>query len=279
MAEYAFYVDFTDGIEDELETLRTKIEEAIDWVISRWNDTVDTWKQVISPAFAYLVHRAADRLEEAFRTIWDEFSDFCTDAWAGVDKMDGGPFELMEMNAEYTDACAHLRDESGVLRDILNVVRDKWQGEAYDALVDISDKQGDAIKAIDNGVRAAATACAAGALQLRSIWRDAIDALLELAGGIIDTIKDATDVGQWVTLDTGPAIKLLGQIAVQVLELGNTLERYFDENVTVRYAMWNDMNVGGLSGGTTGLAAGNIWPRLLAEDRGDLKSPRDWDRE
>jgi len=273
MAEYDFYIDFTDGFEDELEALRTKIQEAIGWVIQRWNDTVDTWKQVISPAFAYLVHRAADRLEEAFQMIWDEYSDFCTDAWAYVDKMAGGPFELMEMNVEYTDACAHLRDEAGVIRDILNVVRDKWQGEAYDALVDVSDKQRDAIKAIDNGMKAAASACAAGALQLRSIWRDVIDALLELTGGIVDTIKDATDVGQWVTLDTGPAIKLIGQIAIQVLELANTLERYFDENVTVQYAMWNDMNVGGLSGGVTGLAAGNTWPQLLAEDRGDLETP------
>lgn len=274
MAEYDFYIDFTDGIDDELEALRSKIQEAIDWVIQKWHDTVDTWKQVISPAFAYLVHLAANRLEEAFQTIWDEFSDFCTDVWAYVDKMAGGPFELMEMNTKYTDACAHLRDEAGVIKDILNVVRDKWQGEAYEALVDVSDKQVEAIKAIDEGMKAAASACAAGALQLRSIWRDVIDALLKLAGGIIDTIKDATDAGQWVTLDTGPAIKLVGQIAVQVLELGNTLERYFDENVTVQWAMWNDLNTGGIAG----LAPGNLWPRLLAEDRAPLKTPGGWDR-
>lgn len=271
MSDLGFFTDFTGDIEEILEDCRQKIEEAIDWVCDTWDDTVDTWKQAISPAFAYLVHRAADKLEDAFQTIWDEFSSFCVDLWNEIDRMAGGPFELMNMNDAYTNAAAHLRDEAEIVERIKDRVADHWGGDAADAFNDVMVEQNKAMLAVDRGLTKAASACAAGALQIRSIWRDVIDTLLSIVSKILECIKDGTDAGQWVSLDTGPLIRFFGEIFVKVAELGNQLERYFDRNATVDLGMWQDLNVG-----LAGLQAGNTWPDIASSDRRDLNDPGAW---
>ena len=103
MSDFNYYADFTTEVEDTLQKIEDKITEAIEWICQKWEDTVDTWKTVISPAFAYLVHRAMKKVEEAFRILWDAFSEFVTDIWEKIDKMAGGPWELMNMSYAYTD--------------------------------------------------------------------------------------------------------------------------------------------------------------------------------
>lgn len=272
-SDLGFFTDFTGDVDDILEQCRQKIEEAIDWVCDRWDDTVDTWKQVVSPAFAYLVHRAADKLEEAFEVVWDEFSSFCVDLWNEIDKMAGGPFELMNMSDAYTNAAAHLRDEAGIVERIKDRVTDHWKGDAADAFNDVMVEQTKAFQAVDEGLTKAATACQGGSLKIRSIWRDVIDTLLAIVSQILDCIKEGTDAGQWVTLDTGPLIKFFGEIFVKVAELGNTLERYFDQNATIELGMWRNLNAG-----LPGLQAGNTWPDIAGSDRNDLQTPGSWGR-
>ena len=271
MSDFNYYADFTTEVEDTLQKIEDKITEAIEWICQKWEDTVDTWKTVISPAFAYLVHRAMKKVEEAFRILWDAFSEFVTDIWEKIDKMAGGPWELMNMSYAYTDASAHLRDEALLVARMKDRIADHWDGRANDAFSDAMDEQVKAITSVSTGLTQASTACAQGSLQIRTIWRKVIDTLLELADGMLDCIKDATDAGQWVTVDTGPAIKFYGQIAVTVLELGNTLEGFFDENATVKSSMWANLNAG-----LPDLMAGNTWPSVDSHYSSDMDSKDDY---
>jgi uncharacterized protein YjbJ (UPF0337 family) len=274
-SDYNYFGEFTDDADDLLDQLEAKIQEGVDWVIQQWEDHMNSWKMKlelsVSPAIAYLAHQAVQKLEAALKELWDLFSDFVTDLWAKIDKMIGGPWALMQMSDYYTWASAHLRDEGTLVARMNDRLSEHWEGDARDAFGKVTAEQVAAINGVSDGLTAAAAACAGGADQLRSIWREVIKTVLTLAGNMLDCVKDGTDVGQWVTFDTGPALKLYGKIGVELLDLANTLESYFDENATVQHAMWADLNTG-----VDGMLAGNTWPNVEPSKQHDMDSKDDY---
>jgi hypothetical protein len=177
----------------------------------------------------------------------------------------------MEMNDAYLRAAAKLRDEKTVISDLTSEVSKHWEGEAWVAYQHVAAEQLAAINGVDKGLVRAATACAEGAQQIRSIWRDMIDAILDVVDTILDAIKDGTDAGQWVTFDAGPAIKVIGKIVTKALGLWNDLDRYFDTNVTVKLSMWRELN-----SGLDGLDANNEWPSVSGRDSADMDDKGSW---
>ncbi|MBM0126598.1 WXG100 family type VII secretion target [Pimelobacter simplex] len=271
MTEYDFYSDYTDDTELQLEDVKKKIEEGVDYIIDTWNDSIiakgldSDWAWVISPGLKAGYEWAKGNLEDEIERLWGEFEKFCEDLWDEISDVTGEPWTLMSMNAAYIKAAGRIRDEKRVINDIGTRLALSWSGDAfttYDALV---KEQNNAIIAVDTGLKSAATACAEGARQIRSIWRRCIDALLDVVDAILDAIKDGTDAGQWVTFDAGPAIKVIGKCLTATIGLVNDLEAYFDENVTVKLSMWTTLN-----SGLDGLDANNEWPSISGREIGDL---------
>jgi uncharacterized protein YjbJ (UPF0337 family) len=273
-SDYNFVGEFTDDATELLEQLKAKIEEGIEWVVDQWNDHMDSWKmkiEMMTPIIAYQAMQAAEALEAALKKLWDIFADFVTDLWDKIDKMVGGPWALMEMSDYYTWASAHLRDEGTLVARMNDRLSEHWEGDARDAFGKVTKEQVAAINGVSAGLTAAAAACAGGAYQLRSVWRDVISTVLNLANNMLDCIKDGTDVGQWVTFDTGPALKFYGKIGVELVSLANNLESYFDDNATVQHAMWADLNTG-----VAGMLAGNTWPNVEPSKQHDMNSKDDY---
>ena len=98
-----------------------------------------------------------------------------------------------------------------------------------------------------------------------------VDTILDIAGSVVAAIKDGTDAGQWVTLDAGPAIKVIGEVAIEVLRLANELLGFWADNTTVNLAVWT-----GLNDGLVGLRSGNAWPDIDSYDRDDVRDGSGW---
>lgn len=276
MTDYDYYTEFTDDVETKLDDLKAKVEEGVQEVIDTFNDTIGSkgWMWLVSPAIKAAYEIAKDNIEDEIQRLWDEFTQMCDDLWEKVDDLTGDPWDLMDMNAAYLRAASRIRDEKTVINDLTAEVGKHWSGDAYTAYDHVASEQLAAIGAVDEGLVSAATACAEGAQQIRSIWRDLIDAVLEAIDAVLDAIKDGTDAGQWVTFDAGPAIKVVGKIIVTALGLWNTLDRYFDENATVKLSMWRELN-----SGLDGLDANNDWPSVSGRDAGDMDDQGGWDRD
>ena len=274
MNDYGYYHQYSDDVEAKIQELHDKIEEGIQQVFDTFNDAIGSkgWMWLVSPAVKIAFEMAKDRLEEEAQRLWDEFSDKVDEMWDKVEEMTGNPWNLMEMNQAYLDAASKIRDEKAVINDLTAEVGKHWSGVAYSAYSHAANRQLQAIAAVDKGLVSAATACAEGALQIRSIWRDMIDTILDTVNTILDAIKDGTDAGQWVTFDAGPAIKVVGKIAVMAVQLWNDLDRYFDTNTTVQLSMWRNLN-----GGLDGLDANNDWPALGSRDAADMDGKGGWD--
>lgn len=274
---YDFYSEYTGDVETQLGEIRDQIEAGVEYVWERWNDSIiakgldSDWAWLVSPGLKAGYEWAKGELEDEIDRLWDEFETFVEDLWEKVDDLTGNPWQLMDMNADYHRAAGRLRDEKIVINRLTWHVRKRWQGVAFDAYWNAATEQSNAIQAVDQGLVKAATACAEGAEQIRSIWRDCIDAMLDVVNAILDAIKDGTDAGQWVTFDAGPAIKVIGKCLTTALGLWNDLDRYFDTNVTVKVSMWRELN-----SGLDGLDASNDWPQISEINRADIDDNGNW---
>jgi hypothetical protein len=273
MTDYDHFPEFSDDVESQLDDVKEKIEQGVKQVVDTFNDTIGSsgWMWFVSPAVKIAYELAKDNLEDEIQRLWDEFGRIVDDTWEKIDDLTGDPWELMEINAAYMRAAGRIRDEKTVIGDLSSEVRKHWDGQAWWSYFNVSGEQTKAVAGVDGGLVSAATACAEGAQQIRSIWRDMIDALIGVVNSILDAIKDGTDAGQWVTFDAGPAIKVIGKIITQALSLWNQLDRYFDENATVKVSMWRELN-----SGLDGLDANNDWPGISGRDADDLGDKGSW---
>ncbi|MFC7503909.1 WXG100 family type VII secretion target [Nocardioides sp. CPCC 206347] len=271
MTEYDYYSDYTDDTELKLEDIQKKIEEGVQKVIDTWNDSIiakgldSRWAWVVSPGLKAAYEWAKGNLEDEIEKLWDDFEKFCEDLWDTVSDITGDPWVLMQMNQAYITAAGRIRDEKRVVNDITARLANSWSGDAFTSYDAVVKEQVAAINGVDLGLKSAATACAEGALQIRKTWRDCIDVLLDVVDTVLDGIKDGTDAGQWVTFDAGPAIKVIGKALTATIGYANTLEGYFDENVTVKLSMWTTLN-----SGLDGLDANNDWPTISGREIGDI---------
>ena len=274
MTEYDHYSEFDTDVETKLEELHEKIQEGIDYIWQKWDDSIlsSNWGWLISPGLKAAVELHKGNLEDEIEKLWDSFETKAEEMWDKVNDLTGDPWALMLMNDAYLTAAGKIRDETVVVGNMTAQVKKGWEGDAYDSYFNTATKQTNAITGVDKGLVAAAAACAAGALQVRSIWRDFIDEMLNIVDAILDAIKDATDAGQWVTFDAGPAIKVIGKIAVEALRFWNKLDSYFDTNATVNTGMWTDLN-----NGVVGLDGNNDWPKIPGYDLADLGNKGEWD--
>jgi len=273
VTDYDYYWEYSDDVDAKIQEISDKVQEGVEYILGKWEDTIGSsdWMWFVSPGVKIAYEIAKGNLEDEIQRLWDGFTDACEDMWEKVDDMTGNPWLLMDMNAAYLEAAGKVRDEKIVIGRLTNEVAKHWEGEAFTAYNRVCLEQSGAINAVDKGLVRAATACAEGANQIRSIWRDMIDAILGVVNSVLDAIKDGTDAGQWVTFDAGPAIKVIGKIVTEALSLWNQLDRYFDENVTVKVSMWREMN-----SGLDGLDANNDWPTIAGRDAADIGDRGDW---
>lgn len=273
MTDYDYYSQYSDDVGKQIDSLTDRIEEGVQQVLDTFNDTIGSkgWMWFVSPAVKIAYEVAKDNLEDEIQRLWDEFEKAVDDMWSKVEEMTGNPWNLMDMNAAYLEAAGRIRDEKTVINDLTTEVSQHWQGLAYTSYLHVAQEQMAAINGVDKGLVRAATACAEGAQQIRSIWRDMIEAILGAVDTVLDAIKDGTDAGQWVTFDAGPAIKVIGKIVTEAIRLWNDLDRYFDTNVTVKLSMWRELN-----SGLDGLDANNDWPSVSSRDVDDMANQGNW---
>jgi uncharacterized protein YukE len=271
--EYSHYTDFTLDVEKELENFAKKIDEGLDWVAKQWeNSIMDSNWGWLSPGLKAAYELAKNKCEDTMQELVDTFQEKAAEIWDEVDNVTGDPWELMAMNQSYIDAAGALRDEKTVINRLKTTVSAHWEGDAFNAYSNLLDEQLQAIGGVDAGITKAATACAEGAKQINDIWVDIVDAVLDYASKIVDAIKEGTNAGQWVTLDLGPALKVILDAVIAVAKLATTLERYWAENATVKTDMWRQLN-----SGLDGLDANNNWPRV-GFYTGQMDGKGGWDR-
>jgi uncharacterized protein YukE len=258
MTEYAHHSDMRVDVQKELDGFRDKIKEGLDWVSDQWDGCImDSGWGWLAPGPKAAYELAKNHVEGKMQELWDDFEEKCKQIWESVQEVTGDPFELMEMNQAYLDCAGRIRDEGIIMARLKTEVAEHWEGVSYNAYADLITEQSKALTGIDSGITQAATACAQGAQQINSIWNDVVKAILDYAGKVVGAIKDGTDVGQWVTLDLGPALKIILDAALAVAALALKLETYWAENATVKTDMWRRLN-----SGLPGLDANNDWPRV-----------------
>lgn len=271
MSALDHHSDFENDVESQIKATQKNINDGIDYVNQKWQESIiakgldSKWAWVVSPGLKAAYEWAKGNLEDDLKSLVDEFTKFSEDVWEKIKPLTGDPFALVEMSDNYINASKGIRDELITIQRITSRTREDWDGDAFTAYDTVKDEQVTAIGGVSDGLKSAGDACAAAAQQVRSIWRDCIDALLDIADAILDAIKDGTDAGEWVTFDAGPAIKVIGKCLTSIERFVNNLERYFDDNATVNHAMWLNLN-----GGLPGLGADSRWPKVTGHYSGEI---------
>jgi len=268
----ASYLAFHDDVQHKLDQVRADISTAIEGIRSNLESRLESPWLAASPGVGLIAHQAAENLESAFRNIWDGFADASVKIWEIAAKFTGDPDALMDLELFYNDAATRLVDEKIVIQRMVREVEKHWQGIAVESYDGLAGEQCDAIDAICSGLRTAATACAHSASALRDMRRALVDKILEYAGKISQSIKDACDLGHVLTLEAGPVIETIANFVIEVGEVCNELGRFYDQDLTVNTDLWRQLN-----GGLPGLTSSNDWPSLSRDDVGDMNHQHDWE--
>lgn len=262
---------FCDRIEKCLERLEAEVRKGIDWVVEKWNTYIDSlgWDKYL-PHVAMQIEYYARKLEGAFKEIWKALKKAVSKIWGEVKRLTGSPLGLISLSDSYSTAAGSLRDEKIAIDRMTRHVRKGWFGDAYFSYEGLATEQKNALDAVNKGLTEASTKCAESAKQIFATWTGAVDGILNVYDKVFACIKDATDVGQWPTLQSGVVAKLIGQTGVEILKLGNKLATFLAENETVNSAAWRNLNQGldGLSD--------NKWPAIDSRDSGDLADKDAW---
>lgn len=160
------------------------------------------------------------------------------------------------------------------LPDAIGRVQAAWsEGEGPEAFARQAPKQASAALGAASGLGEAATALGDASSTIISSWLDIQSAILGYAGEIVDSIEQAASGAQIITLEIGPAIKVILSIFVKVAELANTLIRYVAEDATAGATAWNVLKSGN---SLEGLMAGNAWPEISGVDGRALTNQAKW---
>lgn len=275
------YVDFMDDVEKYLGQVQDKIEEGIDWVWEQWdNSIVNKYGRWVSPIAWLAINHAKDNLEDAIDSIWDKFEEVCEGVWEKVRELFATPWGLMDLSERYSEAAGILRGEATLIDRIKRHIQKGWAGDAFVAYGGMTDEQKFALNGMATGLSTASSACATGAQQIWDIWIALLNYVLDQLNTVLGKIKDATDAGQWVTLDSGVVVSLIGQLLVNVGKLVTTLASFWADNQTVNLAVWNGLNDGSDLLGLTVTGSGDQrelnWPALSPADVDDVQDKGAW---
>lgn len=276
------YVHFTDDVEEWLGKVEDKIEEGIDWVWEQWDNSVlNKYGRWVSPALWIAINHAKGNLEDAIEDIWEKFKEVCEGVWEEVRSLFATPWGLMDLSERYSSAAGILRGEATLIDRIKRHIQKGWAGDAFTSYSGMTDEQKNALNGLATGLSTASSACATGAKQIWDIWIALLNYVLDQLNTVLGKIKDATDAGQWVTLDAGVVTSLIGQLLVNVGKLVTKLLSFWADNQTVNLAVWNGLNDGKDLTGVTVSGSGDQrdidWPGLSPADVGDVKDKDAWE--
>jgi hypothetical protein len=275
------FVDFSDDVEEYLDKVEEQIREGIDWVWDRWDDSiVNKYGRFVSPIAWWAINNAKDNLEDAIDSIWDEFEKVCEGVWEKVRELFATPWGLMDLSGRYSSAAGILRGEVTLIDRIKRHIEKGWSGDAFTAYGGMTEEQKWALNGLAAGLTTASSACATGAQQIWDIWIAVMNYILDQIDTVLGKIKDATDAGQWVTLDAGVVTSLIGQLLVNVAQLATDLLSFWADNQTVNIAVWNQLNDGADLRGLTVTGRGDDrelhWPDLSPADVEDVQDKDAW---
>lgn len=275
------YVDFTDDVETYLDKVEEKIREGIDWVWDQWdNSIVNKYGRWVSPVAWLAINHAKDNLEDAIESIWDKFEEVCEGVWEKVRELFATPWGLMDLSERYSSAAGVLRSEVTLIDRIKRHIEKGWSGDAFTAYGGMTEEQKWALNGLATGLTSASSACATSAQQIWDVWIAVMNYILDQLDTVLGKIKDATDAGQWVTLDAGVVTSLVGQLLVNVGQLVTQLLSFWADNQTVNIAVWNQLNDGSDLRGLTVTGSGDNrelnWPELSPADVEDVQDKDAW---
>lgn len=275
------YVHFNDDVEEYLDKVEEQIREGIDWVWDQWdNSIVNKYGRFVSPVAWWAINNAKDNLEDAIDSIWDEFEEVCEGVWEKVRELFATPWGLMDLSERYSSAAGILRGEATLIDRIKRHIQKGWSGDAFTAYGGMTDEQKFALNGIATGLSTASSACATSAQQIWDVWIAVMNYILDQLDTVLGKIKDATDAGQWVTLDAGVVTSLIGQLLVNVGRLVTDLLAFWADNQTVNIAVWNGLNDGKDLLGLTVTGQGDDrelnWPELSPADVDDVQDKDAW---
>jgi hypothetical protein len=278
------YVDFMDDVEKYLQKVEDKIQEGIDWVWEQWDKSIlNKYGKWVSLAAYLAIEHAKNNLEDAIQAIWDKFEEVCEGVWEKIKQLFATPWGLMDLSERYSSAAGLLRGEATLIDRIKRHIQKGWSGDAFVAYSGMTDEQKNALNGLAGGLSTASSACATGAKQIWDIWIALLNYVLDQLNTVLGKIKDATDAGQWVTLEAGVVTSLVGQLLVNVGKLVTTLASFWADNQTVNIAVWNGLNDGKDLAGVVVTGSGDerelSWPQPSPADREDVKDKDAWTHE
>lgn len=272
------YDEFWDMIKSAMNEFQNNMNSAINEVQRQFNERVNAipaWEWGLKPWLVVTVNRGVDALQDKANELWDSFEENAPKIWEQVNAVQGDPVTLTLLSNTYLNATRVLSDiGESYLPDAIGRVQDAWsEGEGPAAFGRQAPKQSAAALGASAGLMQASTACGEASGTIVSSWLDIHSALLSYARSIIDAIKDGTDVGQIITLDVGPALKVVLDAVASVVELANTLIRYVADDATAGATKWKSLESGSELGG---LMDGNTWPTISGLDGRDLTNGSKW---
>lgn len=274
------YVDFTDDVETWLGKIEDKIREGETWVWEQWdNSIVMKYGRWVSPVAWFAINHAKNALEDAIEAIWDKFTEVCEGVWEKIRELFATPWGLMDLSERYSSASGVLQNQVTLIDRISRHIEKGWEGDAFTAYAGMTTEQKAAIAGLQGALSTASSACAAGANQIWKIWIAVMNYILDQVDTVLGKIKDATDAGQWVTLESGVVTALVGELLTNVARLGTEMLSFWADNETVNYAVWNGMNDGIPGMTVTGSGDGRelVWPALSPADVADVEDKGAWE--
>ena len=275
------YLEFVDDVEKYLQKVEDKIEEGVAWVWEQWDSSIlAKYGKWVSPVAYLAIRHARNNLEDAIESIWDKFTEVCEGVWEKVKELFATPWGLMDLSERYSSAAGMLRGEATLIDRIKRHIDKGWSGDAFDSYAGMTEEQKEALNGLADGLSTASDACTASAQQIWTVWIALMNYILDQVKTVLGKIKDATDAGQWVTLEAGVVTALIGELLVNAGRLATQLLAVWAENETVKVGVWNGLNDGKDLPGLVVTGRGDdrdlIWPEPSPSDVDDIEDKDAW---
>lgn len=272
------YADFEQMVHDGLADFETNLNAGIDSVQKKFNEKINEipdWEWLAKPWLVITVNRGVDALQEKFGELVDAFEEEAPKILEKIGEIEGDPITLTLLSNGYINAGRVLTDIGETyLPDAIGKVSSAWsEGEGPEAFGRQAPKQAVAASGAAGGMGSAADALGQASSKIIQSWLDVHAALVGYAGDIVDSIEQAASGAQIITLEVGPAIKVVLAIFVKIAELANTLIRYVADDVTAGATAWKALESGN---SIAGLMAGNTWPKIGGVDGRDMTNQSKW---
>ncbi|HEY3016078.1 MAG TPA: hypothetical protein VGJ41_13255 [Nocardioides sp.] len=269
MAEVSYFEDLCDGIQEDMETFATDLNNQIKRIADMLNDAASG----IGGFFGHLFGDIDDAIDKwnneilpAIDRMWD---DVLTNVWDAVGDLAGRPMSLIDYAKAFSDVKAKIYVE-GDLAQKMVIFQHDWKGYAADNYKAVATTEDTGLLNLSMAMDAGSTLTTTAANKILTLWRKLAKEFLGWVGDVLACFEKATEADAIISFEVPAMIEIAKTVYGNIVDLADILVEFLIEQCTTASVTWRQ-----LANGSRGLPQ-NKWPMVEAANADVLNDPHNY---